>query len=948
MPDWQGSEMNTARDETSVCMGYEVLAFGPFRLDPVLQILREGGKPLRLGSRAVEILLALVERAGETVSKNELLARVWPESVVEEGTLRVHLAALRKILGESESGVHYIANVAGRGYRFAAHVTRVYEAPSSTVMHSSRVSVRGNVSSMAYRADNLPAPLTRMVGRAQALSTLVARVRQRRFVTLVGPGGIGKTTLAVSVADALTPEYPQGVCFVDLALIREPRLVSGALAAALGLAVQAADPLPGILTFLREKSLLVVLDNCEHVIEVAASLVESVQKGAPGVHVLATSREPLRAEEESVHRLEPLGMPAEPGALSRREALAFPALQLFVERAQASQERFELEEGDVPLIVEICRRLDGNPLAIELAAGQVVLLGVRGLAASLDQGLHLLIPGRRTALPRQQTLHATLDWSYELLSACEQAILRRLAVFVGSFDLQSARAVAADEQVTAAEVFAGLASLAAKSLLVADVTGERVLYRLLDMPRAYALEKLRDSEEFEQTQRRHAEMWCTLGAAEIRARHGADWFTAFCRRIDDLRAALGWCFSPASGASVRTKLILASSWFEFALAAEYGGNGEWAERSIHLRPASEVELVAELDAMLAEVLPHLQRPVQDLTVGKHLSNGAHKRRTALWDGWFERLIVRDYRVAINISESFEAHSSELGNEPATASDRVLTLAHYYAGRQSLARRHAERLLNGSGATAVAGQALQLCYTRALFSRILWIQGFPDQAIRAAQQSIAGAQSAGNPHVICYTLLSACAVATWCGDLLEARRVVTALREYSTAHALEYYQVWANCCDTALAVRSGELAVEPDMRLSDDALSSSQNLEKMCVAAEELVSLCAIVRAEHGRGGWCTPEILRVNGERMLTETGSGAAAAAEEQFQAALETARRQEALSFELRAAMSLARLWRAQQRIRPAQELLAGVYDRFSEGFGTADLVAAGALLQDLAARQ
>jgi predicted ATPase len=295
------------------------------------------------------------------------------------------------------------------------------------------------------------------------------------------------------------------VCLVDLALLRQPRGVPGALAAALGLAGAAADPVSEISSFLRDKSMLVVLDNCEHVIEVAATVVETILQNAPGVHFLATSREPLGAESESVHRLEPLAVPPEP-RVTRADVLAFAAVQLFIERAELSCDSFKLEDAEVPLVATICRRLDGNPLAIKLAAERAELLGVKGLAAGLDQGLHLVIEGRRTAVPRHQTLGAMLDWSYELLAPSEQAILRRLAVFAGSFDQLCATAVVTDEAVTPAEVFKCLASLAAKSLLVVDVTAGKILYRLPNMPRAYALEKLRDSGELEKTQRRHAEM----------------------------------------------------------------------------------------------------------------------------------------------------------------------------------------------------------------------------------------------------------------------------------------------------------------------------------------------------------------------------------------------------------------------------------------------------------
>jgi len=942
--------MHTTREQMVMTGNEDVLIFGPFRLDPVKRVLWEAGKPLRLGNRAFEILLALVERAGQLVGSNELLDRVWPNGAVEVVTLRVHIAALRKILGDGESGIRYVQNVSGRGYRFTAPVIRARAASPSTDPPVRVLAPTGGKSvAVAYRANNLPALLTRMVGRASVLNTLVQRMPRRRLVTITGPGGIGKTTLALSVAERLTCEYSQGVCFVDLALLEDPHMAPRALAAALGLAALTTDdPLSGILTFLRDKSILLVLDNCEHVIDVAASLAEKVLKGAPRVHILATSREPLRAEGESVHRLAALAMPEGRGAMTAVEALAFPAVQLFVERAEVSSDAFELTDADVPLVVEICRRFDGNPLAIELAAARVDLFGIKGLAASLDQGLHLCISGRRTSVPRHQTLRATLDWSHELLSPLEQALFRRLAVFAGSFDLLSADAVAVDEAVPVGSVFEGLTNLAAKSLLVVDVTGEKVLYRLLDMPRAYALEKLRDSDELTKTQRRHAEMWRTSGAAEIRAQRGADWLAVFGRRIDDLRAAIRWCFSPESDVPVGTRLTLASFWFECTLAAEQGGNREWAPHVLHIRPKSEAELLSELDAVLAEILPHLKGPVQDLTVAQELGGDGGRQRTALWGIWIERLILRDYRVANNISESFNAGAISSGDDVAMTSDQILTVAHHYAGRQSLARFHAERVLRGSGAnaTAVAGEALQLWHARAMLSRILWIQGFAEQAIRSTHDGVAGALGGHNPHLLCTTLIDAVAVALWCGDLAEARRFQLMLREYSVTHSLEYYHLWLHCIDTVLAVRSGEIAVDAELTLSDDPLARPQYLDLLGVLSEELVSSCSIVRAEHGRGCWWAPEILRVKGERMLKKGGLYTVAQVEAQFQTALDIARRQEALSWELRAALSLARLWRDQQRIGPARELLSSVYSRFTEGFETADLVAARTLLQELAA--
>ena len=365
------------------------------------------------------------------------------------------------------------------------------------------------------------------------------------------------------------------------------------------------------------------------------------------------------------------------------------------------------------------------------------------------------------------------------------------------------------------------------------------------------------------------------------------------------------------------------------------------------------QIKAGLDAVLDEALPpHLKYPVLDLTVAdmtvaQHLGDGAYKRRTAVWARWIERLIVRDYRVAINISDSFRAYSSGSDDEALIAVDRILTLAHFYAGRQSLARRHVERVLRATASVATS-EAPQQCHSRAMLSRILWIQGFADQALSSSRESVSEALSSDNPDLICSTVLAAGAVAMWCGNLTEVKRSLSMLREYSILHSLEYYQLVVSLVDTTLAVRSGEMAVEADLKLSDDPLSSVQYLDQFATCGDELVSTCAIIRAEHGRGGWYTAEVLRVKGERILKAMGLSGAAQAEAQFQTALDTARQQDALGWELRVAMSLARLWRDQQRIPAAQDLLGGVYSRFTEGFGTADLIAARTLLQELTAGQ
>ena len=323
-------------------------------------------------------------------------------------------------------------------------------------------------------------------------------------MTIIGPGGIGKTTVALATARSVGSRYQHGVRFVDLAPLGDAQLVASAFASALGLSIASDAPLPGLIAYLQDKCMLILLDNCEHVISAAAALAEAVLRGAPKVHVIATSREALRADGEWIHYLAPMDVPESARGITATHALSYPAVQLFVERAVASSDTFGLSDKNASEVADLCRRLDGLPLAIELAAARVKLFGVQVLAARLDDRLLLLSEGRRTALPRHQTLYATLDWSYGLLTADEQAVLRSVSVFKAAFSVESALAVVAVAGLGDDAIMNGLESLSDKSLLKFETTGLTIKCRLLDSTRAFAYGKLREAGELHVLSRSHA------------------------------------------------------------------------------------------------------------------------------------------------------------------------------------------------------------------------------------------------------------------------------------------------------------------------------------------------------------------------------------------------------------------------------------------------------------
>ncbi len=529
-------------------------SFPPFRLLPSQRQLLCAGAPLKLGGRAFDVLVALLERRDRIVTKSELMDLGWPDLVVEENNLQVQIVALRKLLGHPA-----IATIPGRGYRFTLPVTHAGgDAPTPPAESSAPAA--GTADTIA---GNLPIESSLLIGRGDDLLHLIGLMDRFRLVTVAGAAGIGKTRLAQAAAAARSAATPDGTWWVDLAPLADAARVPDVVAIALGLSLgTSTDATLTVATALRDRSPLLVLDNAEHLLEGVAVFVTRLRAAVAGVRVLVTSQEPLRIDDEFVLRPEPLSLP---DGDSPERIVASGAVSLFVARAKAADRLFELRPDNQALVAEICRRLDGIPLAIELAAARVPLLGVEGLRDKLDQRFHVLTSGNRASLHRHQTLRGALEWSHHLLSADEQAVLRRLAVFVGGFTLEAAQQVAEDEAgIDRWDVLEHLGALVDKSLVVAE--GAPVpRYRFLETTRLFALERLIDSGELVATRSRHRDHFLFVAETCQPGLMTRDLPRTIARldvERDNLLAALAWAPQPED-APAGLRLAAATHWFWF-------------------------------------------------------------------------------------------------------------------------------------------------------------------------------------------------------------------------------------------------------------------------------------------------------------------------------------------------------------------------------------------------
>jgi predicted ATPase/DNA-binding winged helix-turn-helix (wHTH) protein len=936
----------------------EAVVFGPFTLFVAERLLKRGVETLPIGGRAFDLLITLVERAGEVVTQKELRARVWPGITVDDANLRVNVAGLRKVLGDRRGGTRYIANVAGRGYCFVAPIQRQQQ---EILPAKARVG--------SPRSPMLPLRLQRLIGRDETVVTLRAMVLAQRIVSIVGPGGIGKTTLAVAVAHAMMTDFDGAICFVDFAAINDAALVIPAVASAVGCLPQTQDSITFLLDFLVQQRIVLVFDSCEHVVEAIAALTESIFNRAPSIHVIATSREALQIQSENTHRLEPLGVPSREEQITRADVLAYPALQLFIERAADSGYDQELTEADVPIVASICQQLDGIPLAIELAASQVRQYGIQGVAGLISDRLVLFWQGRR-GTSRHQTLWRTIDWSYNLLSEYEKTVLCRLSLFVGPFTLEAAAAVADDSDRQAGQIINVLTKLVDKSLLLVSAGDNQSGYRLLDTMRAYAAVRLAERMEENVVARRHARHYAeslsgtSFGPAQDQS------LSAYAWQIAEIRAALRWSFSPCGETSVGVALAVSATLL-FRKLSMLSECRHWCRKAIsaleEVDRGTERELTLQaslaMSSMFAqgdseEVNDALERGIalayelRDTEQLPHLLAGLN----------LFRMRIGDFAGALAAAEQYSVVASESGGpREQVVGEWMLGGSHHLIGNQADAQRYYENGFERAAAFGV-GRSDYFGFDHELWARIglaktLWLRGFPDRAAHFARRGIEFARGGGHPVTLCICLIYGVEVYLWRGDEQVASELIDGLLSVAEKSSLAPYHACGLARLGELLIVRGETAAGIEhLRRARKVLAAERNyilwprisrtLAEGFIRggrSEEALDLieAAVASAKQGAGTFELPDLLRAKAKVLLALSPENSAAA-ESLIMASLDWARKQSALGWELRSAIALFRLWSDQGRASLARHMLANVYERFTEGFETSDLRAARVLLE------
>ncbi|MCP3368036.1 ATP-binding protein [Bradyrhizobium cajani] len=915
-----------------------------------------------MGGRAFEILAELAQAEGDLVTKNDLTERVWRGVFVEESALRVHIAAIRKAFGPDRD---MLATEVGRGYRLlGGWQIRQTDAPLQSA------------ASELLRSTNIPNASFDLIGRAAAIAHVWELLSAYRVVSLVGPGGIGKTSLALQAARTPPAGFAADRLLVELASLPDPKLVCSAVASMLGIKLEGEEISPeSIARAIGARPLLLILDNCEHVVDTVAQMANTIVSRCPETSIVVTSREALRIDGEQVYRVPPLGVPPEP-RLRPDGASAYTAVELFMTRAKALGSSFSPDEENLGAVAAICRRLDGIPLAIEFAAARAVMLSPAKIAALLDDRFKFLTTGRRTALPRQQTLRATLDWSYDLLPETEARILRQLGIFAGEFLLDGVIAVVGDGM---GDVTDQLANLVAKSLVLAEIRGDHPSYRLLDTTRAYALEKLRARGEFPDAARRQARYYCGLFAnaeADSEVKPQSEWLAFYGRHIDNVRSSLDWAFAPGGDARIGVALTAAAVplWVQLSLLAECRERTELALSNLDESAANAPRLRMQLSAARGWSLMYCVGRAREagpawavtLQLAEQLGDRDYLLRS-LWGLCIDQFNNGEFRQVPGFVDRFtDVVAGSSNSVDRMMAERLLATKLHYLGDQWLAHRHIDRALSHLADLTAKPQVTRFRFdlrasAYCFQARILWLLGFADQALSVVERNVEEGRASGHALTFCSVLgQGACFVAFLAGDLAAAERYCTMLIEHTERHPIRLWNVWARAFRGVVMARGGDLATGLSLLRKALALAGEARfLPRFLLPLGELAGCLgeagevsqglatvdeALARCEARDELWYAAELWRIKGELLLHPGEYRSVAGAEQAFEKAFEVARGQGALFWELRTAISLARLWTSQSRPADARQVLDSVYGKFTEGFEIADLKRARAMMAKL----
>ena len=828
-----------------------------------------------------------------------------------------------------------------------------------------------NFPSAVRRRSNLPAMSTRVIGRGEVIDSLQEQVQKARLVTIVGAGGIGKTTVALSVAEQAIDAFPDGVWLVDFAPLRDPSLVPHTIASATGLAVHSANVLAAVCRFVRDRRMLLVFDNCEHLIpSIASCLVEILQAGAD-VHVLTTSRTVLHVDDEQVHRLLGLSVPSRTTELSAKNALGFSAIELFVDRATDRMETFVLDDENARTVADICTSLDGIALAIELAAMRVDVFGVKGLLKQLEDRFRLLT-GRRAGLERHRTLIATFDWSYSLLPENEAAVLRATSVFTGAFRLAGAAGVA---NVSLGEATVVLAELGSKSLLSVELDAVDSIYRLLETTRAYCLDRLAGTGEEQLIRHRHAEYVCAVleqATTDWAQQVSRDWGATYGPHLEDLRAALAWAGLDPAHCALQIRLTVAGTllWNHFSLTDESRAHLSRAILELGKAGLEDTAVEMNLQSALAGALLYTRGIVPEarvamgraLQISERLGDTDFQLRCLRLIGTYE-LFSGEAEKGIHTLGTFFSIATAGDPSALAEGETHLSVGEMFVGRPLIARKrmellHAKQSQDFHNARFARFQYSNSVNVLVVLSHAQWLTGFPVAAAQTAEKILEYGLQATHELSLSIGLAWNCLLYFWLGRDGDCSRQTAMLDELVERHGIETWRPIATFCRGALACRgrSGSSKGVEELRRAVSEFRMIGHMARLpfyvAVLAESLAKRALFEEAEAAiieamelasvqKERWCMPEILRI---KAGIATAQGDNQNAELLLQESINVAKDTGALAWQLRSSSDLAVLWQSQSRTVDAKGMLQAVYDEFSEGFEIGEVASASILLAGL----